>query len=80
MLGALVLGAGKRVIPPLLNLVARTRSRELFTLCVLAIALGDCDRGDSISASRSRWGVPGGHGRRADRGEPSSGRRRLADA
>jgi CPA2 family monovalent cation:H+ antiporter-2 len=39
VLGALVLGAGKRVIPPLLNLVARTRSRELFTLCVLAIAL-----------------------------------------
>jgi monovalent cation:H+ antiporter-2, CPA2 family len=39
ILGALVLGAGKRVIPPLLNLVARTRSRELFTLCVLAIAL-----------------------------------------
>jgi monovalent cation:H+ antiporter-2, CPA2 family len=39
VLGALVLGAGKRLIPPLLNLVARTRSRELFTLCVLAIAL-----------------------------------------
>lgn len=39
ILGALVLGAGQRVIPPLLNLVARTRSRELFTLCVLAIAL-----------------------------------------
>jgi len=39
VLAALVLGAGKRVIPPLLNLVARTRSRELFTLCVLAIAL-----------------------------------------
>jgi CPA2 family monovalent cation:H+ antiporter-2 len=39
VLAALVLGAGKRIIPPLLNLVARTRSRELFTLCVLAIAL-----------------------------------------
>lgn len=39
VLAALVLGAGKRVIPPLLNLVARTRSRELFTLCVLVIAL-----------------------------------------
>ena len=39
VLAALVLGAGKRIIPPLLNLVARTRSRELFTLCVLALAL-----------------------------------------
>ncbi|MBL9165218.1 MAG: cation:proton antiporter [Planctomycetaceae bacterium] len=39
LLAALVLGAGNRLIPPLLNLVARTRSRELFTLCVLAIAL-----------------------------------------
>lgn len=39
LLAALVLGAGKRIIPPLLNLVARTRSRELFTLCVLALAL-----------------------------------------
>ena len=39
ILVALVLGAGKRLIPPLLNLVARTRSRELFTLCVLALAL-----------------------------------------
>jgi monovalent cation:H+ antiporter-2, CPA2 family len=39
ILGALVLGAGKRLIPPLLNMVVRTRSRELFTLCVLAIAL-----------------------------------------
>ena len=39
VLTALVLGAGKRIIPPLLNLVARTRSRELFTLCVLALAL-----------------------------------------
>jgi monovalent cation:H+ antiporter-2, CPA2 family len=39
ILGALVLGAGKRLIPPLLNMVVRTRSRELFTLSVLAIAL-----------------------------------------
>ncbi|WP_428305985.1 cation:proton antiporter [Lacipirellula sp.] len=39
LLAALVLGAGKRLIPPLLNFVARTRSRELFTLCVLALAL-----------------------------------------
>ena len=38
-LAALVLGAGKKLIPPLLNFVARTRSRELFTLCVLALAL-----------------------------------------
>jgi CPA2 family monovalent cation:H+ antiporter-2 len=39
LLGALVLGAGKRLIPPLMNLVARTRSRELFTLSVLALAM-----------------------------------------
>jgi monovalent cation:H+ antiporter-2, CPA2 family len=32
--------AGTRFIPRLLNLVAATRSRELFTLCVLVIALG----------------------------------------
>lgn len=31
---------GRRVIPKLLDLVARTRSRELFTLAVLALALG----------------------------------------
>jgi CPA2 family monovalent cation:H+ antiporter-2 len=39
MLG-LVLVVGRRVVPRLLNAVARTRSRELFTLAVLAIALG----------------------------------------
>jgi monovalent cation:H+ antiporter-2, CPA2 family len=32
--------AGSRLIPRLLNIVAQTRSRELFTLSVLAIALG----------------------------------------
>jgi len=36
---ALVAFAGRRLIPPLLARVARTRSRELFTLAVLAIAL-----------------------------------------
>jgi CPA2 family monovalent cation:H+ antiporter-2 len=42
LLGVLVAAVafvGRRVIPPLLGLVARTRSRELFTLAVLAIAL-----------------------------------------
>jgi CPA2 family monovalent cation:H+ antiporter-2 len=42
-LGALVaftLVAGQRVIPWLLGLVARMRSRELFTLAVLVLALG----------------------------------------
>ncbi len=38
-LGVLVLGGGKRLIPLLLSQVARTRSRELFTLSVLALAL-----------------------------------------
>ncbi|HMP08332.1 MAG TPA: cation:proton antiporter, partial [Lacipirellulaceae bacterium] len=38
-LGVLILGGGKRLIPWLLGYVARTRSRELFTLSVLALAL-----------------------------------------
>ncbi|HWT15949.1 MAG TPA: YbaL family putative K(+) efflux transporter [Patescibacteria group bacterium] len=37
---ALMLVVGKRVLPKLLWLVGRTGSRELFTLCVIAIALG----------------------------------------
>ncbi|HVY80178.1 MAG TPA: YbaL family putative K(+) efflux transporter [Steroidobacteraceae bacterium] len=37
---ALVLFGGRRVVPWLLEQVARTGSRELFTLAVLAIALG----------------------------------------
>lgn len=39
LLAALMLGIGGRVIPFLLARVARTRSRELFTLTVLALAL-----------------------------------------
>jgi len=31
---------GMRVIPPLLDHIAKTRSRELFTLTVLVLALG----------------------------------------
>ncbi|TCO81507.1 Kef-type potassium/proton antiporter (CPA2 family) [Plasticicumulans lactativorans] len=37
---ALMLIAGRRVFPRLLWLVARTGSRELFTLCVIAAAVG----------------------------------------
>jgi monovalent cation:H+ antiporter-2, CPA2 family len=37
---ALVLILGPRVLPWMLRQVARTGSRELFTLCVLAVALG----------------------------------------
>jgi CPA2 family monovalent cation:H+ antiporter-2 len=37
---ATVLLVGPRILPPLLRQVARTGSRELFTLAVLAIALG----------------------------------------
>ena len=37
---AFMLFGGGRLIPKLLNAVARTHSRELFTLCVLAVALG----------------------------------------
>jgi K+:H+ antiporter len=40
VLGAIVLVGGSRVIPWLLDRVAATRSRELFTLTVLVLALG----------------------------------------
>jgi CPA2 family monovalent cation:H+ antiporter-2 len=40
LLVALTLYAGGRFVPWLLNKVAETRSRELFTLCVLSVALG----------------------------------------
>lgn len=39
VLGAVVVAAGRTVIPWLLRQVAQTRSRELFTLTVLALAL-----------------------------------------
>ena len=39
VLVTIVLWGGRKVIPRLLELVARTRTRELFTLAVLAIAL-----------------------------------------
>ncbi len=39
-LGVFTMVVGGRVIPWLLNHVAATRSRELFTLCVLVLALG----------------------------------------
>jgi CPA2 family monovalent cation:H+ antiporter-2 len=38
-LGLLVVIVGRKVIPRLLSLVARTRSRELFTLTILGLAL-----------------------------------------
>ncbi|WP_434613584.1 YbaL family putative K(+) efflux transporter [Azospirillum sp. B2RO_4] len=37
---ALMLVGGRRVVPWVLERIARTGSRELFTLCVLALALG----------------------------------------
>ena len=40
LLAALVLVAGGRIVPWLLAQVARTRSRELFTLTVLTLAIG----------------------------------------
>ncbi len=39
ILAVVVLWGGKRIIPWLLGIVARTRSRELFTLSILALAL-----------------------------------------
>lgn len=38
-LGVIVLWGGRRIIPEILHRVARTRSRELFTLAILALAL-----------------------------------------
>ena len=40
VLTALILVAGRRVVPWILTKIAATRSRELFTLAVLALALG----------------------------------------
>ena len=40
VLTALILVGGKRIVPWLLTRIAATRSRELFTLTVLALALG----------------------------------------
>jgi CPA2 family monovalent cation:H+ antiporter-2 len=45
---AVMIVAGKRLIPPLLSLVARENSRELFSLAVLAIALGIAFAASSI--------------------------------
>ncbi len=44
----LMIVAGKRLIPPLLIVVARENSRELFSLAVLAIALGVAFAASSI--------------------------------
>src|SRR5688572_8541074 len=40
ILGLIVLWGGRRIIPRILEHVARTRTRELFTLAILALALG----------------------------------------
>ncbi len=40
LLTAITFGLGPRLVPPLLSLVARSQSRELFTLAVLVVALG----------------------------------------
>jgi monovalent cation:H+ antiporter-2, CPA2 family len=45
---AVMIVAGKRLIPPLLILVARENSRELFSLAILAIALGIAFAASSI--------------------------------
>jgi CPA2 family monovalent cation:H+ antiporter-2 len=52
---AVMLIIGRRVIPWLLERVAATGSRELFTLCVLAIALGVAFGSAQMFESRSRW-------------------------
>jgi CPA2 family monovalent cation:H+ antiporter-2 len=40
LFGAIVLWGGQRIVPRVLEHVARTRTRELFTLAILAVALG----------------------------------------
>ncbi len=50
--GALMLIVGRRLVPWLLDLVAREQSRELFTLSVLTVALG------IAYASSALFGVP----------------------
>lgn len=40
LLGVIVLWGGRKIIPRILEQVARTRTRELFTLAILALALG----------------------------------------
>ena len=46
---------GPRVLPWMLTQVARTGSRELFTLCVLAVAVGIAFGAGNSSASPSPW-------------------------
>jgi CPA2 family monovalent cation:H+ antiporter-2 len=52
---ALMLVVGRRLLPWLLWQVARTGSRELFTLCVVAAAVSIAYGSARCSACRSRW-------------------------
>ena len=77
----LMIVAGARVVPWLLHQVAREGSRELFTLAVLAIALGHrlSVLGRVRRVVRAR-GVPGRRGRRRVGHEPPGGPGRAAAA
>ena len=72
---------GQRVIPALLDRVAATRSRELFTLTVLVIALGIAIGSATLfGVSMALGAFLAGTGRRALRLQPARGDRRAADA
>ena len=72
---------GTRVIPWLLDRVAETRSRELFTLTVLALALGIAlGAADRLRRLDGAWRLSGGHGRRTVRVQPACRVRGAADA
>ena len=72
---------GTRVIPWLLDRVAATRSRELFTLTVLALALGIAvGAADGLRRLDGAGGLSRGHGRRPVRVQPAGRVRGAADA
>ncbi len=72
---------GKRVIPVILDRIAATRSRELFTLTVLALAIGlAVGLGGGVWRLDGARRVPRRHGRRPLRLQPARRHRRAADA
>ena len=72
---------GTRVIPQLLDHVARTRSRELFTLAVLVIALGIAVGSALVfGVSMALGAFLAGHGRRSVRVQPAGRLGCAADA
>ena len=77
---ALMIAAGARVVPWLLHLVAREGSRELFTLAVLAIALGIAYVSSTVFGVSFALGAFLAGRRRQRVGHESPGRGRCAAA